>query len=268
MSEPTSENSLTAKRVDMARGSVAALLEEIKTAEFTTEAVKEVLDLLCSIDMALMRLASLFDQPQSCIVKLGNQHYLRMAIWSTQDACERYKYNFTEWISPSNSNSLRDHWNIFETFKDIASRLLCERLRLLENTIDQAVQISTSLTTFAVSDNTSDEEWKSILVKENSLHLASIDANQSYDANQLIGRAAERIACEIQGHGIVLQYHKNFLKGLLDEFDQLQRGQATDLSNQCQLYPKAIGDYPDDVVQYIGRNGLITRNGIVIGKRI
>ncbi|KAJ5642207.1 hypothetical protein N7490_006207 [Penicillium lividum] len=267
MTEPTSNNTFTAQCAKAALCSVTALLEKIKTAEFTTEAVKELSHLLCSIDKALEKVVSLFDQPQSCIVKLGDQHHLRMAIWSNQGACERYQDNFTKWTSHSNDDFLRDsEWNFFDIFKDIESRLLSERLRLFKDTIDKAVQTSalyvnpefpilpiasslgffSRLTTFSTSENISDDEWDSILVKESSLLLAIIEANKCHHAHQLIERAAERIICEIKGHGIAMQHHRNFLDGLLVEFRQLRWGQRTDSWNQDQLFPNAVSDLPDE----------------------
>ncbi|KAJ5642677.1 hypothetical protein N7490_006677 [Penicillium lividum] len=225
MTEPTSNNTFTVQCAKAARCSVTALLEKIKTAEFTTEAVKELSHLLCSIDKALERVASLFDQPQSCMVKLGDQHHLRMAIWSNQGACERYQDNFTKWTSHSNDDFLRDSdWNFFDIFKDIESRLLSEKLRLFKDTIDKAVQTSALLTTFSASENISDDEWDSILVKESSLLSAVIEANKCHHAHQLIERAAERVICEIKGHGIAMQHHRNFLMDFWSSFASYDGG--------------------------------------------
>jgi hypothetical protein len=190
-----------------------------------------------------------------------------MAIWSNQGACERYQDNFTKWTSHSNDDFLRDsEWNFFDIFKDIESRLLSERLQLFKDTIDKAVQTSalyvnlefpilliassleffSRLTTFSASENISDDEWNSILVKESSLLSAIIEANKCHHAHQLIERAAERIICEIKGHGIAMQHHRNFLDGLLVKFRQLRWGQRTDSWNQDQLFPNAVSGLPDE----------------------
>jgi enolase len=142
MTEPTSTSTFRAQSVKAAQCSVIALLENIKAAEYTTEAVKELFHGLSSINKALGRIASAFDQSDSCKISHEVQRRLQMAIWTNKDACARYQEAFKERTSPLINDSLRDSdWHPFDAFVDIQSQLLSERLQLLEDTINMVMEI-------------------------------------------------------------------------------------------------------------------------------
>lgn len=141
MSEITSAP--TSQAAKAGECSVFALLEDIKAAGCTCEASKELCHRLSSIEKALGSFAAELEQPASCKLSTEVQHHLRMAILSNQDACARYQNAFKEWASHSNNNSLHESdWNGFDAFQDIELRLLSERLQVLKNTIDMAMEIS------------------------------------------------------------------------------------------------------------------------------
>ncbi|KAJ5297267.1 uncharacterized protein N7443_008160 [Penicillium atrosanguineum] len=159
--------------------SVSAVFEIIEVAEYRTETIKELFHLLSSINKALGRFVLTFNKSNPCNLSHKVQLHLQMATRTTQQACARFQEVFKQWISHFIGDSLREsNWNPFGAFVDIQSCMLSGRLRQLKVTMHMAIEIS-ALVSFSASRNIFDEEWNSILKKENTLLLAIIKPNES-----------------------------------------------------------------------------------------
>ncbi|KAJ5117642.1 hypothetical protein N7448_011274 [Penicillium atrosanguineum] len=267
MTQPTYTSTFTAQSVKEAQSSVIALLDIIKAAEYTTEAVKELSHRLSSIDKALGGLALALDETSSCKLSHEVRRHLHMVIRTNQDACARCQEAFSEWTSPLINESLHEsNWHPFGAFVDIQSQLLSKRLHFLEDTIIMVMQIYamyvnfqssvsliissqrffTRLPAIFASNKVSDKEWNSILAQEIALLSAFIKADDSRQAQRLEERAAERIACEIGAKGIAMHYHRKIFDGLLAEFGRLRWGQMANTENEGQL-PNATGALSDEI---------------------
>jgi hypothetical protein len=77
---------------------------------------------------------------------------------------------------------------------------------------------------YFASRTISDEEWNTILKKENTLLSAIIQMNESQQTHQRKERAAERIACEIKGSGMAMYRDRENFYGLLTEISRLRWG--------------------------------------------
>jgi hypothetical protein len=138
MAEPTNTGTSAAESAEAAQCSVSALLGTIEVSEYRSEAVKELFDLLSSINKALGRVASNFTKSDSCKLSHDVPLHLQIAIQTTQEVCERFQQDFTEWTSHFIKDSLRDpDWNYFGAFVDILSRILSRRLRQLQERGDR-----------------------------------------------------------------------------------------------------------------------------------
>ncbi|KAJ5120758.1 uncharacterized protein N7515_010146 [Penicillium bovifimosum] len=264
MAEPTNTGTSAAEFAKAAQCSICALVEIIEAAEYRTEAVKELFHLLSSINKAMERFVSTFDKSNSCKLSHEVQLHLQMATRTTQHACARFQEVFTEWTSHFIKDSLRDSdWNLFGAFVDIQSRILSGRLRQLKDTMNMAMEIS-ALVSFPASRYISDEEWNSILKKENTLLSAIIKTNESQQTHQRKERAAERIACEIKGSGIAMQRDRKIFDGLLAEFSRLRWSQITKAGQEGQLQ-NAVGALPGEI-QWSYESAVISIEGITVAR--
>ncbi|KAJ5303214.1 hypothetical protein N7476_010013 [Penicillium atrosanguineum] len=246
MTQPTYTSTFTAQSVKEAQSSVIALLDIIKAAEYTTEAVKELSHRLSSIDKALGGLALALDETSSCKLSHEVRRHLHMVIRTNQDACVRCQEAFSEWKSPLINESLHESsWHPFGAFVDIQSQLLSKRLHLLEDTINMVMQINAMLPAIFTSNKTPTK-------------------NDSRQAQRLEERAAERIACEIGAKGIAMHYHRKIFDELLAEFGRLRWGQMANTGNEGQL-PNATGALSDEI-QWSYDNGIISMNGIAVAR--
>jgi hypothetical protein len=80
MFESTNTSTFITQSVKPAQCNVIALMENIKAAEYTTEAVKELFHRLSSINKVLGGLALALDQSGSCKLSHEVQRHLQMAI--------------------------------------------------------------------------------------------------------------------------------------------------------------------------------------------
>lgn len=92
----------------------------------------------------------------------------------------------------------------------------------------------------------SDEYWNRILAKENDLLSAVIKANTSQYVHQIKRKALERIACEIEGYNIAMQYPRKVFDGLLSEFCQLRWGQRANAGDDDHPSVNAINAMPNE----------------------
>ena len=119
------------------------------------------------------------------------------------------------------------------------------------------------LAIFPSPRNISDEEWIPILEKENALLSAIIKTNESQQTHQLKERAAERIACEIEGYGIAMQRDRKILDGLLADLSRLRWGKLT--NEKYGQLPSAIGALPDEI-QWTYGSGVSGSNRIAVAR--
>lgn len=112
---------------------------------------------------------------------------------------------------------------------------------------------------FSTPRDISDEECTSVLVKENDLLSAIIEANKRQHAHLERRRGLKRVASEIEGHGLAMQHPRKVFNGLFAEISQLKYRRRTNPGDKSQLCVSGIDLMPERA-QSCQHNGVISES--------